>query len=168
MIRSALIVSVLMFAAVDSASAQKPFKDSAVRKAQTTYRQALSTAKSAYKAELAKAHQKAMAAGDNEEAAKLKAEIITVEDPLGAVRRRITGSRFYSANGNNIQMLPNSFWKSSAGSTGTWVLTDKKTLVQQSYKTSAIVVWKFDDSYRKVTCYRFKRSNVKPYSLARK
>lgn len=168
MIRFTVLCSVAVLLIALPAEAQKPLKSPAARKAQTAYRAALSKAKAEYKAELLKAKLRAKSSADAEEEARIAAELASLDDPLAAVRRKILGGKFYLPNGVNLQLLPNAQWKSTSGSTGTWVLTDQNTLVQQSYKSSAIVVWKFDKSYRKVTCYRFKRSSVKPYTLKRK
>lgn len=168
MIRAAVLLIVASTFSVGTVIAREPLKSPVARKAQTAYRAALSKAKAEYKAELLKAKLRAKSSGDADEEARIAAELASLDDPLAAVRRRILGGKFYLPNGVNLQLLPNSQWKSTSGSTGTWVLTDKNTLVQQSYKSSAIVVWKFDKAYRKVTCYRFKRSSVKPYTLTRK
>lgn len=151
----------LILAPLNSAIAQKPFKNKTALAAQKTYEEAIAKAKKEYAAKLEIAVKEAGGAGDLDEATQLAAEKKRIEghDPLAALRRRLIGTKWYKkASWNRFEK--NNFGINSDGVRFFWVVTVKNTVVIQYARRLQIYVWHFDDKANVATLHSFKKTGV--------
>lgn len=147
-----LVVICLRFVCVDDSIAQEPFNSETAVEAQRVYEAALAKAKADYVAQLDVAIKEAGAAGDLEEANRISVArkevnssgVSKEDDPVAKVRKQLEGTRWGPGKDETIRFHEGGQAVFNKGYPVTWILSDPRTLILQSDKSSNISVWQFD------------------------